>query len=308
MSQRRWHQNTDWSDWSDWGWSYPSWHHDWHEWHGWQEPIRQPRRQLPRQRKHKVGVYFGTFDPIHENHVGLAKFACDHGYVDRVYFVVNGDNPMKLLAVSYQERLHLVQRRLELEDDARLRLFNLSREEAQQMRWRDREEIGERIRNEAEKEFGKVQVFQLQGQDSFEKAVFRSGPKGGKGEGKHGKGIWSTRTHFLVFPRVGASSSVQVPGQMRQRVTVAQDYVDPQPLSSTDIRASAAESSLESKVHPRLLEDVLQMYTRRRRFLLLFLGSSLGRELEKAFGFYHLSGGDAYRAAQSRTSTIAVQK
>jgi nicotinamide mononucleotide adenylyltransferase len=33
------------------------------------------RRQLPRQRKHKVGVYFGTFDPIHENHVGLAKFA-----------------------------------------------------------------------------------------------------------------------------------------------------------------------------------------------------------------------------------------
>lgn len=113
MSQRRWHQNTDWSDWSDWGWSYPSWHHDWHEWHGWQEPIRQPR-----QRKHKVGVYFGTFDPVHENHVGLAKFACDHGYVDRVYFVVNGDNPMKLLAVSYQERLHLVQRRLELEDDA----------------------------------------------------------------------------------------------------------------------------------------------------------------------------------------------
>ena len=33
------------------------------------------RRQLPRQRKHTVGVYFGTFDPIHENHVGLAKFA-----------------------------------------------------------------------------------------------------------------------------------------------------------------------------------------------------------------------------------------
>eukprot|EP00435_Cladocopium_sp_Y103_P070506 s247_g35.t1 len=95
-----------------------------------------------------------------------------------------------------------------------------------------------------------------------------------------------------------------------------QDYVDPQPLSSTDIRASAAESSLESKVHPRLLEDVLQMYTRRRRFLLLFLGPpgsgkteperAGGGWLETAFGFYHLSGGDAYRAAQSRSSTAAV--
>ena len=33
----------------------------------------QVRRQ--RQQGRKVGVYFGTFDPIHENHVGLAKFA-----------------------------------------------------------------------------------------------------------------------------------------------------------------------------------------------------------------------------------------
>lgn len=56
-----------------------------------------------RSRHRDVGVYFGTFDPIHENHLGLASFAphglrdrrvkalrCDRGLVDRVYFVVNG--------------------------------------------------------------------------------------------------------------------------------------------------------------------------------------------------------------------------
>eukprot|EP00435_Cladocopium_sp_Y103_P070868 s247_g36.t1 len=181
MSQRRWHQNSDWSDWGDWSWSYPSWHHDWHNWHGWQDcrdlgtgekmaTKKEPRSQPSRQRERKVrkvGVYFGTFDPIHENHVGLAKFACDHGYVELVYFVVNGDNPMKLLASIPAVMCHFLLETLAL---VVARLFNLSREEAQQMRWRDREDIGERIRNEAEKELGKVQVFQLQGQDSFEKA------------------------------------------------------------------------------------------------------------------------------------------
>jgi len=300
MSWDRWQHADQWSH-AWWGWGSPNGYSNWEEYR-WQ--------QRPRQRS--IGVYFGTFDPIHENHVALAKFALEHGFVELVYFVVNGENPLKPLAASYEERFSLVQKRLELEDDLRLRPFHLSKEDRREMRWHDREEIAQRIRKEAEKELGKVQVvFQLLGQDSFEKAVLRAGPKGGKGKGKHGKGkgIFSTRTHFLVFPRAGSSLSVQVPPQMKQRVKVMEDYVDPQPLSSTAIRASAAGSSLETKVHPRLLEEVVQRYTQLRRFFLLFLGppgsgkSSLGHGLEKAFGFYHLSGGDAYRAAQSRAGS-----
>ncbi|CAK9016120.1 unnamed protein product [Durusdinium trenchii] len=176
------------------------------------------------------------------------------------------------------------------------------------MRWHDRELIGDRVRKEVEQELGRGPVvYQLVGQDSFEKAIHH-GQSAAKGKGKGRKGIFSTSTHFLVFPRAGAAPDVQVPHQMKRRVTVVKDYADPQPLSSTSIRALAESSSLQDKVHPKLLDQVLDTYTRRRRFLLLLLGppgsgkTSLGRELEAACGFYHISGGDVYRAAQSRAS------
>ena len=42
---------------------------------GLQLPASHQVRRQRQQGGRKVGVYFGTFDPIHENHVGLAKFA-----------------------------------------------------------------------------------------------------------------------------------------------------------------------------------------------------------------------------------------
>eukprot|EP00437_Effrenium_voratum_P050145 CAMPEP_0181521152 /NCGR_PEP_ID=MMETSP1110-20121109/66689_1 /TAXON_ID=174948 /ORGANISM="Symbiodinium sp., Strain CCMP421" /LENGTH=766 /DNA_ID=CAMNT_0023651685 /DNA_START=53 /DNA_END=2351 /DNA_ORIENTATION=- len=261
---RQWQQ---WQQWQWWGGDTWSWTTS----RSWQDSA---------SRRHAVGVYFGTFDPIHENHIGLCKYALTQGVVQMVYLVVNGDNPMKPLAVSYEERLRLVRRRVELEVDY----------------------ICERARYLVEAG-GNAEVYQLLGQDSFEQAVGRSRPKG-KGKGK---GIFSTSTRFLVFPRAGSDESVHIPPDMRRRVAVVKDYVDPVTLSSTQIRAAAAEGhDLQGSVHPGILEDVIATYTRTRRFLVLLFGppgsgkTALGRELERAFGFYHISGGDAYRAAKSR--------
>ncbi|CAJ1383631.1 unnamed protein product [Effrenium voratum] len=283
---RQWQQ---WQQWQWWGGDTWSWTTS----RSWQDSA---------SRRHAVGVYFGTFDPIHENHIGLCKYALTQGVVQMVYLVVNGDNPMKPLAVSYEERLRLVRRRVELEVDDRIRLMELSGEEAGRMRWLDRQDICERARYLVEAG-GNAEVYQLLGQDSFEQAVGRSRPKG-KGKGK---GIFSTSTRFLVFPRAGSDESVHIPPDMRRRVAVVKDYVDPVTLSSTQIRAAAAEGhDLQGSVHPGILEDVIATYTRTRRFLVLLFGppgsgkTALGRELERAFGFYHISGGDAYRAAKSR--------
>eukprot|EP00913_Durusdinium_trenchii_P026418 g24786.t1 len=104
-----------------------------------------------------------------------------------------------------------------------VKLFQLSREEAQHMRWHDRELIGDRVRKEVEQELGRGPVvYQLVGQDSFEKAIHH-GQSAAKGKGKGRKGIFSTSTHFLVFPRAGAAPDVQVPHQMKRRVTVVKD-------------------------------------------------------------------------------------
>lgn len=296
-----------------------SWGEDWWEgwswsWSDWSSAETGPRSReakgRPRSRLPSVAVYFGTFDPIHENHIGLAKFALERELARLVYFVVNGDNPLKPLAASYEERLGLVQRRLEVEDDARIRCFHLAREETQRMRWSDRENICNKIRAEAAAKLqnGQLQVVQMVGQDSFEQAVGRSSDAKASRKGR-GKGIFATGIHFLVFPRGHGGAHVQIPRHMKDRVEIAKDYVDPVLLSSTDVRALACTSEgLSGRVHPALQQQVMDIYTRPRQFFLLFLGppgsgkTTLGRELEAALGFYHLSGGEAYRAAKARAA------
>jgi len=42
-----------------------------------------------------IGLYFGTFDPIHLGHINIANFLIDNALVDKVWFVVTPENPEK---------------------------------------------------------------------------------------------------------------------------------------------------------------------------------------------------------------------
>lgn len=60
--------------------------------------------------KKKIGLYFGTFNPIHSGHLLIADYMVEHTEVDEVWLVVSPHNPFKnkkdLLLDS--ERLSLV--------------------------------------------------------------------------------------------------------------------------------------------------------------------------------------------------------
>lgn len=43
----------------------------------------------------KVGIFGGSFNPIHRGHTGLAKDICQTGVVDEVWFMVSPLNPLK---------------------------------------------------------------------------------------------------------------------------------------------------------------------------------------------------------------------
>lgn len=43
----------------------------------------------------KVGIFGGSFDPIHEGHVNLAKYVLDHTDLDEVWLMVSPRNPLK---------------------------------------------------------------------------------------------------------------------------------------------------------------------------------------------------------------------
>jgi len=58
----------------------------------------------------KVGIFGGSFNPIHIGHTALANWIVEYGYVDEIWFVVSPLNPLKEASnlLDAQTRLELV--------------------------------------------------------------------------------------------------------------------------------------------------------------------------------------------------------
>lgn len=58
----------------------------------------------------KVGIYGGSFNPIHFGHTGLAKWVLEHTDLDEVWLMVSPNNPLKdkSILADEQERLEKV--------------------------------------------------------------------------------------------------------------------------------------------------------------------------------------------------------
>ena len=65
--------------------------------------------------KGKIGLFFGTFNPIHIGHLALAEFLYRYTELDQICFVVTPYNPFKKKSnlLPDRERLHLVHLALE---------------------------------------------------------------------------------------------------------------------------------------------------------------------------------------------------
>lgn len=69
----------------------------------------------------RIGLFFGSFNPIHVGHLIIASQVVEQTDRDEVWFVVSPQNPFKRKAslLDQRQRLHLV--RLAIGDDDRLR-------------------------------------------------------------------------------------------------------------------------------------------------------------------------------------------
>ena len=66
----------------------------------------------------KIGLYFGSFNPIHTGHLIIANHVLNETEIQKIWFVVSPQNPFKHSATLLNEydRLHLVQIAIEADD------------------------------------------------------------------------------------------------------------------------------------------------------------------------------------------------
>ncbi len=72
-----------------------------------------------------IGLYFGSFNPIHTGHLIVANHVINHTDVDKIWFVVSPHNPLKdsHSLLNEHHRLHLVN--IAIEDNPKFRASNV---------------------------------------------------------------------------------------------------------------------------------------------------------------------------------------
>lgn len=72
-----------------------------------------------------IGLFFGSFNPIHNGHLIIASQILEFSDLDRIWFVVSPQNPLKNKSslLNEYDRLHLVE--LAIENDERFKASNV---------------------------------------------------------------------------------------------------------------------------------------------------------------------------------------
>lgn len=73
----------------------------------------------------QIGLYFGSFNPIHFGHLLIASYVVEEKLVDKVWFVVSPQNPLKKISslLNEYDRLHLVN--IAIENDNRFKTSDI---------------------------------------------------------------------------------------------------------------------------------------------------------------------------------------
>ena len=69
----------------------------------------------------KVGLFFGSFNPIHIGHLIIAEYIVEHTDLDEVWFVISPNNPLKQkkTLLNEHQRYYMVQ--VAIENDSRFK-------------------------------------------------------------------------------------------------------------------------------------------------------------------------------------------
>ena len=188
----------------------------------------------------KVGIFGGSFNPIHTGHISLAKSLCEKAGLDEVWFMVSPMNPFKTAATDLlddQKRLEMV--KIALEGEPQLQAcdyeFHLSKPS---YTWHTLQAMS--------KDYPDITFTLLIGGDNW--AAFD--------KWYHHDDILA---HYpiVVYPRQGSSI-----GEVPQGVTIVETPL--LNISSTEIRQRIAQGeSIQGMVPENIEEKAIRYYSQR---------------------------------------------
>lgn len=73
----------------------------------------------------KVGLFFGSFNPIHIGHLIIANFMAEFTDLDKVWFVISPHNPFKQKSSLLADHHRLALVRTAIEDNRKLKVSNI---------------------------------------------------------------------------------------------------------------------------------------------------------------------------------------
>ena len=73
----------------------------------------------------KTGLFFGSFNPIHNGHLMIASYMAEYTDLGQVWFVVSPHNPLKEKSTLLPDHHRLAMVNLAIEEDSRFRSSNI---------------------------------------------------------------------------------------------------------------------------------------------------------------------------------------
>ncbi len=73
----------------------------------------------------KIGLFFGTYNPIHVGHLVIANHLANYTELDEVWLVVSPQNPLKKKASLLQDYHRLAMVRVAIEDNPKLKVSDI---------------------------------------------------------------------------------------------------------------------------------------------------------------------------------------
>jgi nicotinate-nucleotide adenylyltransferase len=75
--------------------------------------------------KNRTGLFFGSFNPIHQGHLMIANYMVEYTDISQVWFIISPHNPLKEKSTLLADHHRLAMANIAVENDPRFRASNI---------------------------------------------------------------------------------------------------------------------------------------------------------------------------------------